>query len=301
MNFGSRTPRDESERIVRRALERGQVFFDTANAYNDGESERILGRAIGKDRDRCILATKVGYARVQGKLEGLSRARVLAAIEESLGRLGTDRVDLYYLHVPDRRTPIDETLDAIQEILEARKAIHWGVSNYASWEILEMMQIADRRKMPRPVMSQQIYNVLIRQLEIEYFKFTSKHPIVTTVYNPLAGGLLTGKHSRAAESQAGSRFENNRLYQGRYWNDATFDHVADLGAVAHEEKMSIGELAYAWVADRPGVDAILVGPGSVQHLDFAIDACAKKISPEGKDRIERLYRAWQGTDVTYAR
>jgi aryl-alcohol dehydrogenase-like predicted oxidoreductase len=301
MNFGRRTPRNESERIVRRAIERGVAFFDVANAYNDGESERILGRAIGKDRDRCVVATKVGFGQVQGKPEGLSRARILAAIDGSLERLGMDRVDLYYLHVPDHATPIEETLDAIQEILEKRKTIHWGVSNYASWQILDLMNVADRRNMPRPVMSQQLYNVLIRQLEIEYFRFAKKHPIVTTIFNPLAGGLLTGKHTRTLESQQGSRFENNKLYQARYWNDAMFDRVSDLGAVAHEEKMTTTELAYAWLAGRPGVDAILVGPGSVNHLDAAIDACAKKISPEGLARIDRLYRAWQGTDTNYAR
>jgi aryl-alcohol dehydrogenase-like predicted oxidoreductase len=301
MNFGKRTPRDESERIVRRAIERGVTFFDVANVYNDGESERILGKALGKDRDRCVIATKCGFMRIGGKPEGLSRAAVLAAIDGSLQRLGVDKVDLYYLHVPDHATPIEETVDAIHEILEKRKAIHWGVSNYAAWQILEMMHIADKRNMPRPVMSQQMYNVLIRQLDIEYFKFTKKHPIVTTVYNPLAGGLLTGKHTRTPESQQGSRFENNKLYQARYWNDAMFDRVADLGAVAHEEKMTTTELAYAWAAERAGVDAILVGPGTVGHLDAAIDACAKKVSPEGKERIDRLQRAWQGTDATYAR
>jgi aryl-alcohol dehydrogenase-like predicted oxidoreductase len=301
MNLGGRTPRDESERIIRRAIERGITFFDVANAYNDGESERIVGQAIAKDRDRCVLATKVGFGRIQGKPEGLSRAAVLAAVDASLQRLRTDRVDLYYLHVPDHTTPIEETLDAVQEILDKRKAVHWGVSNYASWQILEMTTIAERRGMPRPVMSQQLYNVLIRQLDVEYFKFTKKHPIVTAVYNPLAGGLLTGKHTRTPESRQGSRFENNKLYQGRYWNDAMFDRVADLAAVAHEEKLSLVELAYAWLAGRPGVDAIITGPATVAHLDSAIDACAKTLSAEGRDRIDRLYRAWQGTDASYAR
>src|SRR5262249_43517201 len=148
------------------------------------------------------------------------------------------------------------SLDAIQEILVARKAIHWGVSNYASWQILQLMMSADRRGVPRPVMSQQIYNLLVRQLEIEYFKFAHAYPIVTTVYNPLAGGLLTGKHTREVDSQSGSRFENNKLYQGRYWTDAMFDRVADLAAVAHEEKVELTRLAYAWVASRPAVDAI---------------------------------------------
>ena len=300
MNFGKRTPEDESSRIVRRALERGLDFFDVANAYNDGESERILGRALGKERDKVTIATKVGFGKVEGKPEGLARPRILAACDGSLARLGTDRIDLYYLHVPDYKTQIEESLDALHELLDKKKIVRWGVSNYASWQILEMMHLADARKMPRPVMSQQIYNVLIRQLDIEYFKFTRKYPLHTTVYNPLAGGLLSGKHTREG-SQKGTRFEGNRLYQNRYWNDATFDRVDVLASVAKGEGMSLVELAYAWVASRPGVDSILAGPASVVHLDAAIDGAAKALSPAALERLDALYREWQGTDVTYAR
>ncbi len=300
MNFGKRTPEADAARIVRRALERGATFFDTANAYVDGESERILGRALGKDRDRAVLATKVGFGRVGGKPEGLSRARILEACDASLARLGTDRIDLYYLHVPDHATPIEESMDALAVLLAAKKILHWGVSNYASWQILEMMHVAGSRGMPRPVMSQQIYNVLVRQLDVEYFKFTAKHPIATTVYNPLAGGILSGKHTKDA-SQKGTRFDGNRLYQGRYWNDATFARVAELAAVAKDEGVDLVTLAHAWVAGRAGVDAVLLGPGSVEHLDAGIDACHATLSPAAHDRIDALCRAWAGTDVTYAR
>jgi aryl-alcohol dehydrogenase-like predicted oxidoreductase len=300
MNFGKRTPEADSVRVIRRAIERGVTFFDTANAYVDGESERIVGRAVAKERDQVILATKVGFGRIAGKPEGLGRARILAACDESLKRLGTDRVDLYYLHVPDPRTPLAESLDALAELLEKKKILHWGVSNYASWQILEMMHLADARKMPRPVMSQQIYNVLIRQLDIEYFKFTAAHPLATTVYNPLAGGILSGKHTMGA-SQKGTRFDGNRLYQGRYWNDTTFERVAALAEVAREEGVDMVTLAHAWVAGRPGVDAILLGPASVEHLDSAIDACQKTLSPAACARIDALSRTWAGTDVTYAR
>lgn len=300
MNFGKRTPEADSVRVIRRALERGVTFFDTANAYVDGESERIVGRAVAKERDEVVLATKVGFGRIAGKPEGLSRARILAACDESLGRLATDHIDLYYLHVPDRQTPLAESLDALAELLEKKKILHWGVSNYASWEILEMMHLADARNMPRPVMSQQIYNLLIRQLDVEYFKFTAKHPLATTVYNPLAGGILSGKHTKGA-SQKGTRFDGNRLYQGRYWNDATFERVAALEGVAREEGVDMVTLAHAWVAGRPGVDAILLGPASVAHLDSAIDACQKTLSPAACTRIDALSREWAGTDVTYAR
>ena len=149
MNFGKRTDAAESGRIVARALERGLTFFDTANAYNEGESERILGQALKKVRESCIVATKVGFGRVNGKPEGLSRARILSAVDESLARLGTDYVDLYYLHAPDVTVPIEESVGAMQALLEAGKIRRWAVSNYASWQILEMNHIADARKMWR--------------------------------------------------------------------------------------------------------------------------------------------------------
>ena len=301
MNFGKRTPTAEAERIVARALERGLTFFDTANVYNDGESERILGKAVKARRESVQIATKVGFGRVDGKQEGLGRAAILAAIDKSLERLGSDYVDVYYLHVPDHAIPIEESLDAMSEILRAKKALSWGISNYASWQILEMNLLADARGMPRPAIAQQMYNVLIRQLEVEYFAYTRKHPIHTTVYNPLAGGLLSGKHTRGEKVTSGSRFDKNALYQRRYWSDRMFDRIDALKGIAAEEHMSLVDLAYAWLAGRPGVDSILVGPGSVDHVDAAIDGCAKVLSEAARAKIDELHRAAQGTDATYMR
>ncbi|MFT3767130.1 MAG: aldo/keto reductase [Minicystis sp.] len=301
MNFGKRTSAAESERIIRRALERGITFFDTANIYTDGESEKILGRALRGDRDRVTIATKVGAARVDGKPEGLSRGRIQKAIDESLKRLGTDHVDVYYLHVPDHTTPIEESLAAMEEIRAAGKIRALGVSNYAAWQIFEMMDIARRGSGPRPVISQVMYNLLIRQIEIEYLAFTRKHPIHNTIYNPLAGGLLTGKHARSGETEKGSRFEKNRMYQGRYWSDRFFDLVDAYREIAKDEGLSLIEMSYAWLARRPQVDSILVGPASVEHLDAAIDACQKTVSPEAQKRIDEIHRAHQGTDASYVR
>ena len=301
MNFGKRTPAADSERIVRRALERGIHVFDTANAYNTGESERILGKALGADRHRVILATKVGLDRVGGKPEGLSRAAMVRAMEGSLHRLGTDWVDLYYLHVPDRGTPIEETLDAMLQIQRSGAARAWGVSNYAAWEILEMNALADAREMPRPVVSQVLYNALHRQLEIEYFAFARRFPIHTTVYNPLAGGLLTGKHSYEKPPERGSRFDENAMYQRRYWTKAMFERVEEFRAVARAEGLSIVELAYAWVAARSDVDSILIGPATVEQLDSAIDAVGRTLSRETLARVDELGREWSGTDTSYVR
>ncbi len=301
MNFGKRTPEREARRIIDRALERGVTLLDTANAYVDGESERIVGRALEGRRDRALIATKVGVGRIGGAPEGLSRGRILAAIDESLSRLGTDFVDIYYLHVPDHTTPLGETLEAVAELLGRGKIRAWAVSNYASWQILEMLHLAERRGLPPPVMSQVLYNVLIRQLDIEYFRFARAHKLHSTIYNPLAGGLLSGKHAREPEPTKGSRFDKNALYQRRYWSDRFFDLVEAYAEVARSEEMTLVDLAYAWLAGTPGVDSILVGPGTMEHLDAALDACARSVSPEGRRKIDAIHKDFQGTDASYAR
>jgi aryl-alcohol dehydrogenase-like predicted oxidoreductase len=303
MNFGKRTPPVESERIVRRALEHGIGVFDTANAYNGGESERILGRALGRDRFRVAVATKVGLDRVGpgGKPEGLSGAAMNRAIDASLERLGTGAVDFYYLHVPDHATPIEETLDAMAGIVRSGKARAWGVSNYASWQILECRDLAAGRGLAPPAVSQVLYNALNRQLEIEYFAFARRFPIHTTVYNPLAGGLLTGKHRHGEAPEKGSRFDENAMYARRYWTDAMFERTGELGAVARDAGLSLVELAYAWVAARADVDSILVGPATVEHLDAAVAAISRSLPQDVLARIDDLHRAWTGTDTNYVR
>ena len=286
MNFGKRTPEPESRRIVARALERGLTFFDTANVYNDGESERILGRALGKRRGEAQIATKVGIGRMSAP-EGLSPERIAAAIDESLQRLGTDHVELYYFHKPDPERPLEASVRAMEKLVEQGKVQAWGASNFASWQLGEMTRWG------KPRVSQVIYNLLIRQLELEYFRFANQYRIHTTVYNPLAGGLLAGK--------PGARFEGNRMYQTRYLSDRMFELVAAYGKLAAELDMSTVELAYAWLAARPEVDSILLGPASVEQLDAGIDGAARTLPPEALEKIDAVHRSYVGTDVSYAR
>jgi aryl-alcohol dehydrogenase-like predicted oxidoreductase len=301
MNFGKRTPAPEARRIVDRALERGVRFFDTANVYGNGEAERILGQALRGRRAEVGLATKAGLGRVQGQPEGLSAARVERALEESLERLGTDFVDLFYLHQPDPATPLEETLGAVERLLQAGKARHWGVSNFGAWKILELNTLCDARGTPRPAVSQVLYNVLVRQVELEYLPFTRRYPLHTTVYNPLAGGVLTGRYTPGASPPPGSRLVTNRMYQGRYGSDRLLEQVEALHAVARDEGMDLVTLAYAWLAGRPGVDSVLVGPGSLEHLDAALEAMSRRLSPEALARIDELHQAFLGTDARYAR
>jgi aryl-alcohol dehydrogenase-like predicted oxidoreductase len=310
MNFGKRTAEPEARRIIDRALERGVVLIDTANAYVDGESERIVGRALRGRRDAALITTKVGLSRLGGEMrglirhggqsEGLSRARILSACDESLERLGTDYVDLYYLHVPDRETPIEESLSAIAELLRVGKIRAWGVSNYASWQILEMMAWCDRAGVARPVQAQQIYNLLVRQLDVEYFAFAERYAFHTSVYNPLAGGLLVSGRSADAP-EPGSRFDGNPMYQRRYLTEPFRAAAEDYGKLATELGVTLAEFSYAFLASCRGVDSILVGPGSVEHLDHALDGVQRRLDADTLSRIDELHRQHRGTDAVYAR
>ena len=296
MNFGKRTPEPEAHRIVHRALERGVIFFDTANAYVGGESERILGRALGSRRGQARIATKVGIGASMTEPEGLAPERISAALEESLRRLGTDRVELYYFHKPDHSRPLEPSLRAMEKLIASGKVGAFGASNFASWQLLEMIQAG-----LQPRVSQQMYNLLVRQLELEYFRFAQKYAVHTTVYNPLAGGLLAGKVKRDAPLEPGSRFDKNPMYQKRYLTDRFFELADAFAGLAREAGRTPVELAYQWVAARAGVDSILLGPASVEQLDAAIEALAKPLPKEIIDRADQLHRAFQGTDANYAR
>jgi aryl-alcohol dehydrogenase-like predicted oxidoreductase len=305
MNFGKRTPRDESLRVIARAVDAGITVLDTANVYNEGESERIVGEALRAltpfARQRLQVHTKCGFARVDGKPEGLSRDAILRAAEASLARLGVDRLDVLYLHVPDRATPIEASLGAMAELQRQGTIGEIGVSNYAAWEILEMFAICERLGARRPVISQVIYNVLIRQIEVEYLRFAQKYGLHTTVYNPLAGGLLARDHDPRQGIPAGSRFATNKMYLKRYWTDAMHDAAAGLRAACAAHGCTILELAYAWVRDRPGVDSVIVGPASVAHLDDALAAWGKRLPPELLERADEIHGELTGTDARYAR
>jgi aryl-alcohol dehydrogenase-like predicted oxidoreductase len=305
MNFGKRTPPAEAQRIVERALASGLTLLDTANAYGDGESERILGQILetvlptlpDADRDKVLVATKVGW----WKKEGLRKERVIASLDESLARLKRDHVDLYYLHVPDHETPIEDTLEGIAAVLESGKARHFGLSNFASWQILEVFLACDKMKLPRPAVSQQLYNLLIRQLDLEYLRFAKKYGLHTTVYNPLAGGLLTDKRPSAPSSPAPGRFHKNPLYQRRYLSDVFLAAADELEQLARQHDLTLVQLAYAFLVNHPGVDSVLVGPGSLAHLDDAITARELTLDADTRQAIDTIHRRLTGTDASYAR
>jgi aryl-alcohol dehydrogenase-like predicted oxidoreductase len=253
-----------------------------------------LGAALGARRSQVQLHTKVGLL----KREGLGKARVLAAADESLARLNTDQIDLYYLHAPDPKTPVEETLEAIAALLEAKKIRAWGVSNFAAWQVLELNLRCDALGLPRPARSQVLYNLLVRQLDVEYFAFARRHPIHTTVFNPLAGGLLA---RASGELPKGSRLEKNALYRKRYWSDPLRALTEALRSLGEAQGVDLVTLSYAWLAGAPGVDSILSGPGTLEHLEAALRGCAVVLDPSLRAAIDAAHQAYLGTDARYAR
>jgi len=275
MTFGGQTSEEEAIRIVDRCMERGITFYDTANVYCQGQSEAMLGKALSGRRHQIVLATKVrGRMGEDPDDEGLSRPAIRRAIDGSLKRLGTDYVDLYYLHQPDWGTRIEETLDAMEELVREGKIRYPAASNYAAWQMVQMLwHCADHGYVP-PTVSQPMYNLLARGIEQEFLACCREFKIGIVAYSPLAGGLLTGKHRWNDAPAAGTRFDGNQMYLDRYWHSAYFDAQDAVSAVAGRAGMSTTELAFRWLFAQPVVDAVLLGASSLKQLDENLAACA---------------------------
>ncbi len=270
MTFGSSVDEATASEMVDVAIEAGVNHLDTANAYNAGVTEEMLGRIIAGRRDELIVATKVGNRMGPEADEvGLSPRAIHRAIDQSLRRLDLDYVDLYYLHLPDPSVPIAESLGALDELVRAGKIRFGATSNYAAWQMAEMRAIAEQSGLMPLGVSQPLYNLITRRLDDEYAAFSAHYGFSNIVYNPLAGGLLTGRHDVAVDPEAGSRFASSSLgemYRERYWNEAQFRAVNDLQQIANDSGMSLIELSFRWLLRSPLVEAILIGASSVEQL-----------------------------------
>ena len=302
MMFGSRADEAESRRIVDTAIDHGIGFFDTADAYNTGESERILGRLLKGRREAALVATKVGYAKDEhGHEEGISRAAIRRAIDLSLQRLGMDCVDIYYLHRPDPEAPVSESLETMAELVRAGKIRHFAISNYGAWQTYEILELCDRHGWPRPVMTQMIYNLLVRQIELEYVPLCRYRGLHLTVYNPLAAGLLTGKYTSLQDERRGGRFVDNEMYRKRYWSERLLQGARGLQRLAAAHGMTLTHLALNWIAQQGKADSILLGPSSQAQLLDCLAAGEHPIPAEALREINAFLAEFEGTNASYAR
>ncbi|MDX2179940.1 MAG: aldo/keto reductase [Bryobacteraceae bacterium] len=287
MTFGSQVSEADSHRMLDRWLDRGLTFVDTANVYNAGVSEEILGRWFdqGAKRNRVTLATKVRGKMGDGPLDsGLSRAAIEKQIDDSLRRLRTDHVDLYYLHMPDPAVEIEESLETMDALVRAGKVREVAASNYAAWQMVEMHSIAAKRAFAPIRVTQPMYNVIARGIEAEYLPMCKRYGIATVVYNPLAGGLLTGKHGAIPE--AGGRFDGNRMYLDRYWHEATLRAVEHLKTTGRP----LVSLALNWLEHHSAADSIILGASRIEQLEANLRALDD--GPLTEDELRVCGEAW---------
>ena len=303
MTFGAQTEEAVALRMVDRCLEAGINFFDTANVYNQGRSETILGKALAGRRDKVVLATKVRGKMGEGPDEsGLSPAAVRKALEASLKRLETDYVDVYYLHQPDYDTPIEETLAAMDEAVRAGRVRYPAVSNYAAWQVCEIHWRAEKNGCKPPYVSQPMYNLLARGIEEEYLPFCRRFGVAVIPYNPLAGGLLTGKQSRRQGPVSGTRFDSNQMYLDRYWHDDYFAAVEDLAGVARQAGKTLVELSFQGLLSQPVVDSIILGASRLEQLEENLKACEGGALDESTlARCDAVWKRLRGITPKYNR
>ena len=302
MTFGSQVSESVAHAMIERSLESGINMLDTANAYNAGESERILGAALQGRRHDVLIATKVFNPMGDAPDErGLSERAVHKAIDASLQRLATDYVDVYYFHQPDWETPIEESLGAMDALVQDGKVRYIGVSNYAAWQICEINCLRARAGRPPVMVSQQMYNLLARRIEEEYAAYSEQAGLFDIVYNPLAGGLLTGKHRAGSTPSEGTRF-TQEMYRRRYWDDAHFDAVERLRSMAEDAGLSLMELAFRWLLGRPLVDCVLLGASSMEHLNGNLAACdGPPLDDDLAKRCDEVWADLRGPAAAYNR
>ena len=293
-NFGRRLDRSGTDAVVHAAMEVGINFFDTADVYGDGASEEYLGKALGSRRDEVIIATKFGLQLGDDPSHsGASPRWIERAVEDSLRRLGTDRIDLYQLHRPDEDTPIEDTLEALDRLISAGKVRQIGCSNHSEAQIEYALSASRERGLARSVSVQNEYSLLHREPEKNgVTEACRRNGLALLPYFPLASGMLTGKYTRGEEAPPDSRLARmSPSRAGRFASDRNFDRVEQLEAFAKERGHTILELAISWLVAQPVVASVIAGAMSPEQVRTNADAAKWKLLPEDLAEVDRITRA----------
>lgn len=282
LTFGDTVDRDGARQLLRVANEAGVNTVDTANGYAGGDAERILGD-LQADLNDSIICTKAGMPHPDaGDHSPLSPEGLRASIEGSLSRLRRESVDLFYLHKPDRKTPVVDTLQVVKQLLDEGKIRAWGISNYSAWQIADLDAAADEIGIPRAAVAQQLYNPIARRIEDEYAEFAATRDYHTMAYNLLAGGLLSGKYDFSEGPGDSGRFASSKVasrYKERYWNKQLFTGVSELNSVAEESGITLVELALRWVISQEVTTSVLLGASKAGHLQSNLTAISNGALP----------------------
>ena len=290
MMFGDRTDAATAQKIIHSALDAGVNFIDTADVYAKGASETIVGPAIAANRQRWILATKVGNVMTDKRHDGgLSRLWIVQACHDSLKRLATDYIDIYYLHKDDADTPLEETIAAIGDLIRAGNIRYFGVSNYRGWRIAEVVSLCGELGVPAPVVCQPYYNAFNRMPEVEILPACDYYGLGVVPYSPLARGVLTGKYAPGAEPPADSRVarKDKRMMETEFRSES-IAMAQTIKAHAEKKGLTSTQFALAWVLNNEIVSSVIAGPRSFgQWVDY-LSALGKRLDPEDEALIDSL-------------
>jgi aryl-alcohol dehydrogenase-like predicted oxidoreductase len=288
MSFGSEADEATSAEMFARCRDAGINFFDTANIYGGGASEKVLGKLIAGSRDDLVITSKVFFP-TGGDVNarGLSRRHVVRAVEESLDRLGTDRLDFYFVHAFDERTPIEETLRALDDLVSQGKILYPAVSNWAAWQIATALGISAREGLARFELIQPMYNLVRRQAEVEILPLAQAANLGVITYSPLGGGLLTGKYGTGKRPGTGRLVEDAR-YIDRYGLSSDYETADRFSAFAAEAGLNPATLAVAWVMASPAVTAPIIGARNMSQLADSLAALDVVMTPELRAEVSAL-------------
>ena len=285
-------PEAEARPFIKRALELGINFFDTADAYSQGASEEILGRALVDfaRRDEVVLSTKVHFPLKDGPNQGgLSRKHIMEAIDASLRRLGTDYIDLYQIHRWDYDTPLAETLEALHDLVKAGKVRYLGASSMYAWQFAKALYLADLHSWTRFVSMQNHYNLIYREEEREMLPLCRAEGVGAIPWSPLARGLLAGKRPREGESES-RRSQSDNVTRRRYDRPVDLEIADRVVELAEHKEVSPAQIALAWLLLQPGVNAPIIGATKIPHLEAAVAAVKINLSTEECAYLEELYQ-----------
>ncbi len=288
MSFGAEADDKMSGLMFKRCRDAGINFFDCADVYSDGVAEEILGRLIGGCRDEIVLTTKVhGPMGDDVNAGGLSRRHIVGAVEASLRRLKTDRIDIYFAHKFDPDADLEQTLYAFEDLVRTGKIIYPAVSNWAAYQIATALGISRRREISEFICIQPMYNLVKRQAEVELLPLAEQENLAVIPYNPLGGGLLTGKYGTSRMADAG-RLKDVDMYSRRYSLDSYYETADRFSAHAKERGVDPATLGVAWVMSHPAVTAPIIGARNVDQLQASLNAVELNMTPAWREEISAL-------------
>lgn len=288
MSFGGDADEATSAAMFQRCREAGINFFDCANTYAGGKSEEILGRQIADCRDEVVITTKVYFPMGDDvNARGATRRFMMRAVEESLRRLNTDRIEVYFIHHFDEFTPLEETLRTLDDLVRQGKILYPAASNFAAWQVAKALGVSALHDWARFEVLQPMYNLVKRQAEAEILPMAQSEKLAVIPYSPLGGGLLTGKYGRESRPDTG-RLMTNSMYQRRYGDNWVYDVAEDFTAFAREHGYDPAALAVAWVGSHPGITAPIIGARNLEQLEGSLKSLEINMTPELRAQVSAL-------------